>query len=143
MARALLDGACLRMCSRHLRRACKSQDNCRAHAWLQQLAGRKLYILCAPEDDACVRGMEPLDEAQRRRSGAHFFATVLQVWYRVCICVCCTCSALHSRVHALHMHMHCTAGRDTRRSGGLVALRGLAHAFNHAHVRTTFRPCLH
>ena len=54
------------------------QDNYRAHAWLHQLEGRKLYVLCAPDDEACVRGMEPLDEAQRRRSGARFHATVLQ-----------------------------------------------------------------
>ena len=62
------------------RHACTPQDNCRAHAWLHQLTGRKLYVLCAPEEDACVRGMEPLDEAQRRRSGARLFATVLQAW---------------------------------------------------------------
>ena len=28
------------------------QDNYRAHAWLHQLEGRKLYVLCAPDDEA-------------------------------------------------------------------------------------------
>ena len=28
------------------------QDNYLAHAWLHQLEGRKLYVLCAPDDEA-------------------------------------------------------------------------------------------
>lgn len=72
------------------------QDNHHAHAWLSQLRGRKLYVLCPPQDYALVapRGrsahqngttreglFDPLDAAvrsERISKGLRVFATVLQ-----------------------------------------------------------------
>ena len=72
------------------------QDNHHAHAWLSQVRGRKLYVLCAPQDYALVapRGrsadengttrqalFDPLDAAQRSERmarGLKVYATVLQ-----------------------------------------------------------------
>ena len=72
------------------------QDNHHAHAWLSQVRGRKLYVLCKPQDYALVapRGksadgggttreaiFDPLDPEQRASRvgrGLQVFATVLQ-----------------------------------------------------------------
>jgi hypothetical protein len=72
------------------------QDNHHAHAWLSQVRGRKLYVLCAPADYALVapkgKGadqggttkegvFDPLDVAQRaarEAAGLRVYATVLQ-----------------------------------------------------------------
>ena len=72
------------------------QDNHHAHAWLSQVRGRKLYVLCAPQDYALVAPLgkstdeggttregrfDPLDPAQRAarmRAGLRVYATILQ-----------------------------------------------------------------
>ena len=72
------------------------QDNHHAHAWLCQLRGHKLYILCSPADSKHVdpRGsaaqdggrtregrldpLDPADRAQAQRAGAKLYATVLR-----------------------------------------------------------------
>lgn len=72
------------------------QDNHHAHAWLSQVRGRKLYVLCAPQDYALVapKGrsfddggttregcFDPLDRelcSQRMAAGLKVYATVLQ-----------------------------------------------------------------
>lgn len=72
------------------------QDNHRAHAWLSQVRGRKLYVLCSPQDSAKMRScgrsadeggttrqarFDPLDAAQLRErldAGLDVYATVLQ-----------------------------------------------------------------
>lgn len=72
------------------------QDNHHAHAWLSQVRGRKLYVLCAPQDHALVAPtgsgadaggttkearFDPLDateRAERESAGLRVYATVLQ-----------------------------------------------------------------
>ncbi len=72
------------------------QDNHHAHAWLSQVRGRKLYVLCPPQDYALVSPagksadaggttkegrFDPLDAAQRAEreaAGLRVYATVLQ-----------------------------------------------------------------
>lgn len=72
------------------------QDNHHAHAWLSQVRGRKLYVLCRPQDYSLVSPagksadaggttkearFDPLDAAQRSErlaAGLQIFATVLQ-----------------------------------------------------------------
>ena len=72
------------------------QDNHHAHAWLSQVRGRKLYVLCAPHDYALIAPLgrsaddggttregrfDPLDPAQRAErmaAGLKVYATVLQ-----------------------------------------------------------------
>lgn len=72
------------------------QDNHHAHAWLSQVRGQKLYVLCAPQDYKLVAPsgasadqggttregrLDPLDAAQRSEreaAGLRMYATILQ-----------------------------------------------------------------
>uniref|UniRef100_A0A7S2NF84 JmjC domain-containing protein n=1 Tax=Haptolina brevifila TaxID=156173 RepID=A0A7S2NF84_9EUKA len=72
------------------------QDNHEAHAWLCNIRGRKLYVLCRPSDSSkvapprslskahgtCYSGrLDPLDPASREKAeenGLEIFATVLE-----------------------------------------------------------------
>ncbi len=56
-------------------------DNHEAHAWLTQLRGYKLYVLCAPTDEPFAPGgerVDPLDGGSAARAGVGLFATILR-----------------------------------------------------------------
>lgn len=72
------------------------QDNCNAHAWLCNIRGRKLYVLCRPSDSAKVAPansgskahgtvyagrldpLDPLMQLNAQRTKLQLFATVLE-----------------------------------------------------------------
>ena len=129
------------------------QDNHDAHAWLCNVRGRKLYVLCRPEDSpaACkCSPRRPLSSPQVRALPARGLAqsraaagTRQGAWHAVQRPTGPTRPARPAARARLRPGALCDSARawaDHSGSHGLVALRCLAHALAHADVQL-LGPC--
>jgi len=129
------------------------QDNHDAHAWLCNVRGRKLYVLCRPEDSPAAgkcSPRRPLSSPQVRALPARGLAqsraaagTRQGAWHAVQRPTGPTRPARPAARARLRPGALCDSARawaDHSGSHGLVALRCLAHALAHADVQL-LGPC--